>query len=125
MGLSAETIIALVALLVACVPGLRFMIKHNARIRRWWNNTQEIVGVREESSPRDPKRFTKRVAPLGDSNSPRTHNQQKYKRPFHMVHPLDIRSLYGNATQLNHAPEGGASGGLSIDGVPSESKAAT
>ncbi|RAH68321.1 uncharacterized protein BO66DRAFT_455409 [Aspergillus aculeatinus CBS 121060] len=42
MGLSAETIIALVALLVACVPGLWFMIKHNASIRRWWNNTQVI-----------------------------------------------------------------------------------
>ncbi|PYH84570.1 hypothetical protein BO82DRAFT_7799 [Aspergillus uvarum CBS 121591] len=41
MSLSAETIIALLALLVACVPGIWFIVRHSALIRRWWDSEKE------------------------------------------------------------------------------------
>jgi hypothetical protein len=40
MDLSAEAIIALIALFVACIPGIRFILKHRNKLRRWWGQTQ-------------------------------------------------------------------------------------
>jgi hypothetical protein len=40
MNLSPEAIIALIALFVACIPGVRFILKNRNKLRRWWGQTQ-------------------------------------------------------------------------------------
>lgn len=40
MSMSTEAIIALVALFIACVPGIQFLISHRHRIAQWWNTAQ-------------------------------------------------------------------------------------
>jgi hypothetical protein len=49
MAVSAEAIIALIALFVACVPGIRFALNNRNRIRQWWSQEKdsgEIFWVR-------------------------------------------------------------------------------
>ncbi|GFG02451.1 hypothetical protein IFM5058_00942 [Aspergillus udagawae] len=37
MALSAEAIIALVALFIACVPGIRLVVQNRKWLRQWWS----------------------------------------------------------------------------------------
>jgi hypothetical protein len=37
MALSPEAIIALVAVFIACVPGVRFVVQNRDRLRQWWS----------------------------------------------------------------------------------------
>lgn len=40
MALSAEAIIALIALLIACVPGVRFILRRHSTFRLLWNQAE-------------------------------------------------------------------------------------
>jgi hypothetical protein len=40
MTLSAEAIIALIALLIACVPGVRFILRRHSMFRLLWNRAE-------------------------------------------------------------------------------------
>jgi hypothetical protein len=40
MALSAEAIIALIALLIACVPGVRFILRRHSMFRQLWNRAE-------------------------------------------------------------------------------------
>lgn len=43
--MSTEAIIALVALFIACVPGVRFLVNHRQKITQWWNRTQGKIFI--------------------------------------------------------------------------------
>ncbi|KAE8311268.1 hypothetical protein BDV41DRAFT_542457 [Aspergillus transmontanensis] len=50
MALTTEAIIALIALFVACVPGIRFLISHKSMICQWWSRDRSSADL-ENSQP--------------------------------------------------------------------------
>ncbi|EYE94761.1 uncharacterized protein EURHEDRAFT_403299 [Aspergillus ruber CBS 135680] len=47
--MSTEAIIALLALFIACVPGVRFLVSHRQRITQWWNRARDNYEFGNES----------------------------------------------------------------------------
>ncbi|RAH84336.1 hypothetical protein BO86DRAFT_386970 [Aspergillus japonicus CBS 114.51] len=97
MSLSAETIIALLALLIACVPGLWFIVKHNASIRRWWSSNQgQRLRPTASQTPRYHDRDSDHFYNLGSSrripHSRSTQNHQTTLPFFQSYDPM----LYGS-----------------------------
>lgn len=126
MTLTTEAIIALIALFVACVPGIRFLISHKSVICQWWSRDRSPADL-ETSQPSSAPPVNNHTPFFNASDYP--PNNANQLDPIHFLmqrfqnlsrrtlsQRLEAGIFFYTQTTTNHLEEiepfaGGANGG--------------
>ncbi|PKX88709.1 uncharacterized protein P174DRAFT_446210 [Aspergillus novofumigatus IBT 16806] len=112
MALSAEAIIALIALFIASVPGIRLVVQNRERLRQWWSRgttTEGSVSVlsvhdrpNEENRENGPLNYTPDSHPIIPSYLPlsSTRDPPYHHRSSSIFEPIyTVLQRYENASR--------------------------